>query len=56
MSEMLIHSVVHALEETAKLLPFLFISVITTPIVYCATAWSTQLLMALVDKKEAKHD
>ena len=38
------------------LLPFLFIAVITTPIVYCATAWSTQLLMALVDKKEAKHD
>lgn len=38
------------------LLPFLFISVITTPIVYLATAWSTQLLMALVDKKEDKHD
>ena len=38
------------------LLPFLFISVVTTPVVYCATAWSTQLLMALVDKKEAKHD
>ena len=38
------------------LLPFLFIAVITTPIVYCATAWSTQLLMAMVDRKEAKHD
>ena len=38
------------------LLPFLFISVITTPIVYCATAWSTQLLMNLVDKKEVQHD
>ena len=38
------------------LLPFLFISVVTTPVVYCATAWSTQLLMALVDKKEAQHD
>ena len=38
------------------LLPFLFIAVITTPIVYCTTAWSTQLLMALVDKKEAHHD
>ena len=38
------------------LLPFFFISIITTPIVYCATAWSSQFLMGLVDKKEAKHD
>ena len=38
------------------LLPFFLISVITTPIVYFATAWSTQFLMGLVDKKEGKHD
>lgn len=38
------------------LLPFLFISLITTPIVYCATAWTTQMLMSMVDKKEEKHD
>ncbi|MBR4099179.1 MAG: CidA/LrgA family protein [Clostridium sp.] len=38
------------------LLPFLFIALATTPLVYCVTGWTTQLLMRYVDKKEVRHD
>ena len=38
------------------LIPFVFISIITTPIVYFATAWTIQLTMALRRRKEKRHD
>lgn len=38
------------------LIPFFFIALVTTPLVYCATAWTTQFLISLADRKEEKHD
>ena len=38
------------------LLPFLLVAGITTPLVYCVTAWTVQLMMAVIDRKEARHD
>lgn len=39
-----------------QLLPFLVISLVSTPVVYCVTAWSVRLLMKLFGEKEAHHD
>ena len=40
-----------------QIVPFLVVSIVSTPLVYLATAWSVQLLMKLLKKKEdASHD
>ena len=40
-----------------QIVPFLVVSIVSTPLVYLATAWSVQLLMKLFKKKEdASHD
>lgn len=39
-----------------QILPFLVISIASTPIVYCATAWSVRLFMKLFSRKETGHD
>jgi putative effector of murein hydrolase LrgA (UPF0299 family) len=48
------------MEHTGTLLsclfPFLFIVILTTPLVYFVTAWVIQLMMAARWKKEAPHD
>ena len=36
-------------------LPFLAVTLLTTPIVYCAAAWTTQLLMKRQRRKEGPH-
>lgn len=38
------------------LFPFVFIAIITTPIVYFATAWTIQLTLALRRRKGKHHD
>lgn len=38
------------------LVPFLFITLLTTPLVYCATAWTIQLMLSARRKKENRHD
>ena len=38
-----------------QIVPFLVVSIVSTPLVYVATAWSVQLLMKLFKKKEAAH-
>ncbi len=40
----------------ACLVPFLIISILTTPLVYLVTAWVIQGMMALRRRKEARHD
>ena len=53
-------SVVGTLEylDVLKLqfVPFLVVSLVSTPLVYAATAWSVRLLMKLFHAKEASHD
>ena len=40
-----------------QIVPFLVVSIVSTPLVYLATAWSVQLLMKLFKKKAAaSHD
>ena len=40
-----------------QIVPFLVVSIVSTPLVYMATAWSVQLLMKVFKKKEAApHD
>ena len=40
-----------------QIVPFLVVSIVSTPLVYLATAWSVQLLMKVFKKKEAApHD
>ena len=40
-----------------QIVPFLVVSIVSTPLVYLATAWSVQLLMKLFKKTEdASHD
>jgi len=61
MGMLFIPSVVGTLEylDVLKLqiVPFLVVSIVSTPLVYLATAWSVQLLMKLFKKKEdASHD
>ena len=61
MGMLFIPSVVGTLEylDVLKLqiVPFLVVSIVSTPLVYAATAWSVQLLMKLFKKKEAApHD
>ena len=55
-----IPSVVGTLEylDVLKLqfVPFLVVSLVSTPLVYAATAWSVRLLMKLFHAKEASHD
>lgn len=59
MGMLFIPSVVGTLEylDVLKLqfMPFLVVSIVSTPLVYVATAWSVQLLMKLFKKKEAAH-
>ena len=59
MGMLFIPSVVGTLEylDVLKLqfMPFLVVSIASTPLVYVATAWSVQLLMKLFKKKEAAH-
>ena len=59
MGMLFIPSVVGTLEylDVLKLqfVPFLMVSIVSTPLVYVATAWSVQLLMKLFKKKEAAH-
>lgn len=38
------------------LVPFCVVALLTTPIVYFATAWTIQLTMALVRKRGGRHD
>ena len=56
MGMLFIPSVVGTLEylDVLKLqiVPFLVVSIVSTPLVYLATAWSVQLLMKLFKKKE----
>lgn len=60
MGMLFIPSVVGTLEylDVLKLqiVPFLVVSVVSTPLVYVVTAWSVQLLMKLFRKKEVHHD
>lgn len=37
------------------LIPFLVISVLTTPLIYCVTAWVIQLMMSRRRAKEDRH-
>lgn len=39
----------------AQAIPFLLITVASTPIVYFITAWSVQLLMKLFNRKKVQH-
>ena len=39
-----------------QFIPFLVVSLVSTPLVYAATAWSVRLLMKLFHAKEASHD
>ncbi len=39
-----------------QLVPFLVVSLVSTPLVYAATVWSVRLLMKLFHAKEAAHD
>ena len=42
---------------SAQLLPFLLVTLLTTPVVYLVTAWSVQLLMKFLQNKGgASHD
>ena len=40
---------------SAQLIPFLVVTFLTTPVVYLVTAWSVQLLMKALRKKEGTH-
>ena len=46
----------HISTLAACLIPFLIIAILTTPLVYCATAWTIQLMLAARRRKEARHD
>ena len=39
-----------------QFVPFLVVSLVSTPLVYAATAWSVRLLMKLFHAKEVSHD
>ena len=45
----------HASTLMDCLLPFLLVASVTTPIVYCVTGWTIQLMMRLMDGKEDRH-
>ena len=55
-----IPSLVGTLEHTqtlmTNLIPFLVITLLTTPLVYLAAAWSVQLLTKSLSRKEKGHD
>lgn len=38
------------------LVPFLFIAAVTTPLVYGVTAWTIQLMLGFMNRKEGSHD
>lgn len=46
----------HAATLGNCLIPFLVISILTTPLIYAVTAWTIQLTVRLMDRKEARHD
>ena len=43
------------IEHVACLLPFLCAAILTTPLVYAATAWSIQLMLRARRRKESHH-
>lgn len=45
----------HAPAILSQLLPFLLVSLLTVPLVYCVTAWVVQLLIRLVGKGGSAH-
>lgn len=45
----------HASAILSQLLPFLLISLLTVPLVYCVTAWVVQLLIRLAGKGGSAH-
>lgn len=45
----------HASTLMSCLLPFLLVAALTTPIVYCVTGWTIQLMMKVMDRKEDRH-
>ena len=45
----------HASTLMNCLLPFLLVAALTTPIVYCVTGWTIQLMMKVMDRKEDGH-
>ena len=46
----------HAAVLMDCLIPFLFIAAVTTPLVYGVTAWTIQLMMGFMNRKEDSHD
>ena len=42
-------------EGISALLPFLCAAILTTPLVYAATAWSIQLMLRARRRKESHH-
>ncbi|MGO5062037.1 CidA/LrgA family protein [Lawsonibacter sp. LCP25S3_F5] len=45
----------HVESLLACLLPFLCVAILTTPLVYAATAWSIQLMLRVRRRKESHH-
>ena len=45
----------HAPAILSQLLPFLLVSLLTVPLVYCVTAWVVQLLIRLTGKGGRSH-
>ena len=45
----------HAPAILSQLLPFLLVSLLTVPLVYCVTAWVVQLLIRLTGKGGGAH-
>ena len=45
----------HVESLLACLLPFLCVAILTTPLVYAATAWSIQLMLRARRRKESHH-
>ena len=45
----------HAPAILSQLLPFLLVSLLTVPLVYCVTAWMVQLLIRLTGKGGGAH-
>lgn len=46
----------HAAVLRNCLVPFLLISILTTPLVYVVTAWTVQIVARLLARKENNHD
>lgn len=44
----------HVSTLSGSLIPFLLISLLTTPLVYCVTGWTIQLMARLMNRKEER--